>query len=299
MSSETLDENRQIYLECIQKQLEEIDLLSSIFCNPGEIHIYDPNVISDFNEYVSGQMSDIRSEMDFSVYFEHGREKVNIRIQLPHLYPLMENAKVTLFTPLLPKDKERNVQHKIESFIDASDKSEGYIYQVVLWIQDEFENFLTASNTSDLDVVINPDKVELESEKKVDLERLWIYSHHIKSKWKRREILEQAQQLKLTGFCKPGKPGIICVEGLKEDTQEFWRIIRSLQWQRITLKLVESRRKSPDKVEEWRRFQDFREKLMNDTELETEAEKMDMSLFMKFLDKHRCGYIKQELFGFN
>ena len=42
--------------------------------------------------------------------------------------------------------------------------------------------------------------------------RYWIYSHHIYSKIKRKNILDMSKEYDLSGFCLPGKPGIICVE---------------------------------------------------------------------------------------
>jgi len=43
--------------------------------------------------------------------------------------------------------------------------------------------------------------------------RMWLYSHHIYSKYKRKDILNWATELKLHGFSMCGKPGIICLEG--------------------------------------------------------------------------------------
>lgn len=54
------------------------------------------------------------------------------------------------------------------------------------------------------------------------LTRLWIYSHHIYSKWKRKNILEWAKELSLSGFSMPGKPGVVCVEGPQSACEEFW-----------------------------------------------------------------------------
>jgi hypothetical protein len=42
--------------------------------------------------------------------------------------------------------------------------------------------------------------------------RYWIYSHHIYSRAKRRDLQQLALEHRLTGFCHPGKPGVICVE---------------------------------------------------------------------------------------
>lgn len=54
------------------------------------------------------------------------------------------------------------------------------------------------------------------------LTRLWIYSHHIYNKCKRKNILEWAKELSLTGFSMPGKPGVVCVEGPQSACEEFW-----------------------------------------------------------------------------
>ena len=53
--------------------------------------------------------------------------------------------------------------------------------------------------------------------------RMWIYSHHIYSKEKRKCILEWAKELHLTGFSMPGKPGVICVEGIQENCEDYWQ----------------------------------------------------------------------------
>lgn len=39
---------------------------------------------------------------------------------------------------------------------------------------------------------------------------------------KRKDILDLSREFDLTGFCLPGKPGIICVEGLAHNTDDWW-----------------------------------------------------------------------------
>lgn len=56
----------------------------------------------------------------------------------------------------------------------------------------------------------------------VILTRLWIYSHHIYNKCKRKDILQWAKELSLSGFSMPGKPGVVCVEGPLGACEEFW-----------------------------------------------------------------------------
>ena len=56
--------------------------------------------------------------------------------------------------------------------------------------------------------------------------RYWIYSHHIYSNEKRRNMAQLYDELGLHGFVLPGKPGVICVEGVGDDVQEFYSHIR-------------------------------------------------------------------------
>lgn len=69
--------------------------------------------------------------------------------------------------------------------------------------------------------------------------RFWIYSHHIRSQVKRRKIEDSAVANDLKGFFCVGKPGVIVIEGLKEDCDDFWDEIRFLGWQRIVLRHYE------------------------------------------------------------
>lgn len=40
---------------------------------------------------------------------------------------------------------------------------------------------------------------------------------------KRKDILDLSREFDLTGFCLPGKPGIICVEGMSRNTDDWWQ----------------------------------------------------------------------------
>jgi len=65
--------------------------------------------------------------------------------------------------------------------------------------------------------------------------RVWIHSHHIYNKHKRKFLVDTADQLSLSGFSCPGKPGFICVEGHEVDCDEYWARVRQLTWQKINL----------------------------------------------------------------
>ncbi|KAH8582685.1 uncharacterized protein ELE39_001341 [Cryptosporidium sp. chipmunk genotype I] len=62
------------------------------------------------------------------------------------------------------------------------------------------------------------------------------YSHHIRSKIKRRLIVEWAEELFLGGYCKIGYPGIIIVEGLEDCCLEYIRRLQRLRWKHFTVR---------------------------------------------------------------
>lgn len=70
------------------------------------------------------------------------------------------------------------------------------------------------------------------------------WSHHIRSKIKRKTILDWTSELNLKGFCKLGYPGIIIVEGLEENCCVFVSRIKRLQWAAINVKVDEKENES-------------------------------------------------------
>ncbi|XP_062564048.1 RWD domain-containing protein 2A [Armigeres subalbatus] len=303
MDAERLQE--EMLLKCLRQQLDEFHMLSSIFCNPGELHVDNYSFVDNINAYIEGETKRLNAKLDYQLNLPLlDAEKVQIRIELPHLYPAIEIPLVVVRSARFPRDQERSITERIEQYIyqEVLDKSEPYVFQIVSWIQDNFEELTKFDDPSKS--LGQPSSNVSQSSRGVVFERLWIYSHHLKSKTKRQTILKTARDLDLSGFSRPGKPAIICVEGHQKDTQDFWRTIRPLKWQHIQLKLseLEQLESSSDDVlvDEKRRFQGFREELFTEVDGQNDEQvPMSMSLFMKFLDKHDSGYIRKELFGFD
>lgn len=272
-------------------QLEESNLLASIFSKPGELIYYDPGVLADFNSFIEDQTFSLRLKLDFGVQLIFSNnEKIEVRFDLPHLYPLKEKASVTIRSGLLTKEQERKIKNTIEDFIDSVNSyEEVYVFQIISWLQDNLENYLMVDDKMD--------SSESEDKKTVEFERMWIYSHHIKSKTKRKNIVQSANDLDLSGFIRPGKPGVICVEGLKSNTSEFWKTIRSWNWYKISIRSSEVKSKvDPDNLDSLRRWNGFREEMFDCDENDVERP-MNMALFFKYLEKHNSGYMKKDLFG--
>lgn len=91
------------------------------------------------------------------------------------------------------------------------------VLSAVQWIKDNAQKYVTRS------IPLSESKKEsVSTQSKESFTRLWIYSHHIYNKIKRKNILEWSKELNLSGFSMPGKPGIVCVEGLQSACEEFW-----------------------------------------------------------------------------
>ncbi|XP_023159994.1 RWD domain-containing protein 2A [Drosophila hydei] len=276
----------QAYRRCIGQQLEELDLLSSIYCAAGELQLLDAGVVADFNEFLQSEsQTALRSNLEYVIRLNvTGKQCVDVRIELPHLYPLLELARISLHTTLLGKIKEQHLKVQIENYlIEHGQTEEPYVFQLLSWLQDQIQDLMRCP-ASELE---SPPSEE--HPRATQLERLWIYSHHIKSSAKRQELVRQARQLQLSGFSRPGKPGIICVEGEPEHVQEYWRSIKALRWQKISLVRTEPCRK--------RRFEQFTEQLFNSSAADGEEGVINMAQFIRFLEDHGTGYMKSELFG--
>ena len=75
----------------------------------------------------------------------------------------------------------------------------------VSWLQEQGETLL-APSVEERTEIENP---QIGPQKML---RYWVYSHHIYSKVKRKDLQGLASDLRLTGFVLPGKPGVIAVE---------------------------------------------------------------------------------------
>ena len=95
------------------------------------------------------------------------------------------------------------------------DSQEACLLSVISWTQDHHHLYLDTQE--ERQEAATPDRGE---EK---FSRYWIYSHHIYSKVKRKNILDLAAQFCLTGFCLPGKPGKFCQEFVHRKPDDLLR----------------------------------------------------------------------------
>jgi Protein of unknown function (DUF1115) len=223
---------------------------------------------------------------------------IELSCRLPRNYPLVPPS-LCLRLPTLDNVRQRELSIGLQNFVAKrllDDSSSGVLIEAIGWIQD---NIAIASSENQHAVgECTTETHSLLKQQSLDFSRLWIYSHHIYNKAKRRTILDLAHDLRLTGFCAPGKPGVICVEGCQRDVDDFWQHVRNMQWQRITAvhreNFVATTQSDFDSMH---RFESFQEKCFESQGSGGHGTHMDRGQLLQFLLEHNCGDVFQLYFG--
>ncbi|XP_044865594.1 RWD domain-containing protein 2A isoform X2 [Mauremys mutica] len=278
--------------ECLQLQLLEMEMLFSMFPNKGEISLQDKNALSYVQMYLKNIKEGLppRIEYSISVDIDEPKVKVDLHVSLPHSYP---HSAPQLFARSNALDRQNQLQlnKHLTSHISSLDLGELCVCAAVQWVRDNSASYFQNSNVSF-------ETAPKEKAVKIIFHRMWIYSHHIYRQELKKKIFDCAKQLNLTGFCLTGKPGIICVEGLKENCEEFWHVIRYPNWKHISCKHVESTETegNGDKLHLFRTFEDLQFQAHGDYGLRNDYH-MDLGQFLEFLKQHQSEHIFQILFG--
>ncbi|XP_009907550.2 RWD domain-containing protein 2A [Dryobates pubescens] len=277
--------------ECLELQLLEVEMLLAMFPKKGEINL-DEDAVASVQHYVRNSDGALPPQLQFSIAVDVGEAKVKVELQvmLPHKYP---HVVPQLFarSDALHRQQQLQLNTGLTSHISSLDSGELCLCEAVQWVKDNslpyLENSKVSSESASEGVLV-----------KETLHRMWIYSHHIYRQELRKKIFDSAKQLNLTGFCLTGKPGVICVEGLQESCEEFWRVIRYPNWKHISCKHVENieTEGSIDELRLFHAFEDLQFEAHGDYGLRNDYH-MDLGQFLQFLKQHQSGHIFQILFG--
>ena len=208
---------------------------------------------------------------------------------LSHEYP-RTGPDIFLRCTQLSRSEHQRLCEKLALYIGELDRGEICLGSVIQWLEENTEDHIRASQT---EVAIHkPTNTQQPGTENIFC-RMWIYSHHIYNKVKRKDILEYAHDLQLTGFCVPGKPGMIVIEGLNRNVEDFWQRIRRMTWKRIVMKEKEDQEIAEGKtVDDYRKFEGFEEKWFEPRQVKgRRGAHMDRGMLFQYLDEHGFGYI--------
>ena len=304
-------ESDSVFLN-LEQQIGEFELLQSMYSVPGEFTADTPDTLTLIRAFTNHTSTSLpRADLGFSVHAkvpvmleefsssedEESEEKapmvaqiykpIQISFQIPQSYPLVSNPLAHVRSNELSRKDEESLNKRLQDFISADHVlGEPCLLNVIQWIKDNCGTFFSLDN--DIPLNVNPTVPEFC--------RMWLYMHHIYSKTKRRSILAWAEELELTGFCLPGKPGVVCVEGVSENTAEYYHRLRKMNWKSITCRKREVVECATAKdIGCHHKVQGFGE-LTFDTH-GPRGNHMNMGQFYQYLERHQLGYMFKELFG--
>ncbi|XP_064074734.1 RWD domain-containing protein 2B [Vanessa tameamea] len=263
-------------INCLMQQISEIEVLTSIY-NEDSIILTDANALKDIKDFVENRIPYTPNHLDFTFNLVIDGLKLEISVNLPSLYP-EEEPDMYIRCNQLNRQQESALNSDLTDYIKNNHLGEQCLYTAFSWVQeniDQYKNKLNEVTSPLCSAVTGTSKFS----------RLWIYSHHIYNKKKREQIVKIAREYNLTGFCLSGKPGVICIEGLETDCQEWWKIIKSMSWKKIVIRKSET-------------F-NITERSLNQKFKNFEEIHVDMSSFSKYLEAFGLTQVFNELFGLN
>mmetsp|Transcript_37289 Transcript_37289/g.58723 ORF Transcript_37289/g.58723 Transcript_37289/m.58723 type:complete len:316 (-) Transcript_37289:11-958(-) len=233
------DEIRQNY----EQQLQELEVLESIYFEEGEFRISSPDrvlkAVRAFVEELSGSAAEVRAVGDLVFSFalkleDDSSTPIVIDFTLPCGYPSHEHPSVRVRVGDGSRARNQHVTAAACDFVRQQDEGEMCITETIQFV---LEN--AAELTHEFDQRSGTKNTKETKEQQAVFVRQYIYSHHIRGKMKRRDMRAMSKQYDLTGFILVSKPGVIVIEGWEENVSAFWVEIRTWQWKRIMSKMTD------------------------------------------------------------
>lgn len=278
-----------------EAQFAEIDLLLSMFPSEEELQV-DELSHAELRAYVEGTAHtppSIRPQFSIKLKVENPPVSITLLCTYPTDYPKVL-PDIAVRCSVLTRSQQMMLHSNLNTYLSENCIGDVCILSAVQWINDNAQAYITksvpVSNLKKEDVLMMSKKI---------FTRLWIYSHHIYNKIKRKNILEWAEEMNLSGFSMPGKPGIVCVEGQQSTCNEFWARVKVLTWKRITIRHREDvpfdNTWTEKRTDSLRKFTGFHE-VSFDTH-GTRGNHMDLGQLYQFLSEKGCSDIFQMYFG--
>ena len=293
-SIETLDGIMDEIADNLELQLSEVEMMSSMFPSKQEFQFDDPLSVTLIQSWVdafrNGQAdSEPPSMMSYRINISlESSVSIELCAQMTRKYPSCEFPEIRLNSGALSRENNAKMTTDLMKHLKDSCENDLAMGVAVAWIQEHGLDYAKS-------IEEESPNTSSSSLKSIDLEglRFWIYSHHIYSKTKRKNILDLSSEFNLTGFCMPGKPGIICLEGTARNVNDAWSVIKGWNWKKINVKIQETFKDDCDK-----RFIDFNE-IGFVKNSDNRDYHMDMGEFFRFLKQHESEYMFKEFFGIN
>ncbi|XP_039985796.1 RWD domain-containing protein 2B [Xiphias gladius] len=292
--------------ERAESQLAEIELLTSMFPTREELELTDPLALAELLGYVEGSAPAdtpppsrpqflIKQKLDAA---SRGKTDVVLSVAYPSEYPSVL-PEITVRCAGLCRAQQTQLHTDLNAYLMENCQGEVCVLSALDWVKDNLQLFINES----LSAASAPKKEPSSPRTRGVFSRLWIYSHHIYNKSKRKNILEWSKELGLSGFSMPGKPGIVCVEGPQYACEEFWSRVKVLTWKKIMIRHREDipldrqgeDSRTVESIDSLRKFTGFEEAMFDPHG--NRGNHMDLGQLYQFLNEKGCCDVFQIYFG--
>ena len=298
-------------VENMEQQLFELEMLEAMYPGENELIMDDMNIMGDVRKWLIAAECNTNIEFlpprisfQLKLTFDESNcnKTLDVSILYPHQYPSSDLMEIYVKSrqDALNRTKQCELNQALSEYIKENVIfGEVCLISVISWLNENCPIYIQQSKEEEEAKTVSLKKVKSVTSSSRFL-RLWIYSHHIYSKIKRKDILDLSNEFQLTGFCMPGKPGIVCLEGTENNCNDAWSIIKSWNWKKINVRHQEGEKTEDHEqsINVFRRFNNFQE-IGFVKNSDTRDYHMDMSEFSKYLDQNNCLYMFKLLFGFD
>lgn len=233
----------------IQRQLDEAEAIESMYNNRFEMDSKEARALLEswVEAETGGKTQDSPTEaaseppcvVEYTVWLSNSRS-VGCRFRYPVGYPEASPPDVTITVAPgahshYPRSSIVALSTALQDIVRQTFQEAECALQVVISAEEAFEKVQAEAES----LAAVPTTVVADERKEPDSTRVGrrlIWSHHIKSTTKKKQIVAWASELKLSGYCKPGYPGIILVEGLEDNVSEYLQRLRRLTWKALVVK---------------------------------------------------------------
>eukprot|EP01080_Neovahlkampfia_damariscottae_P004679 gene4679-8251_t len=197
----------------LESQLEEIEVLESIFFGEGEFLILSP----DFQEIKKKKKV---SEISFQI------KLIPEEISISFTYPLKYPNDVLKFSINSTKFSSKEIEELTNGCTEFLHERSGEesVFDLIEFIKENKPEEIKKIELIEEEIE-NPTKV-----------LIGVHFHHIYADGKKREIQNGKSVFKLKGIYKFGKPGRLLVYGNQNIVNQFIMRLKSLNWQEIKVK---------------------------------------------------------------
>ncbi|XP_071418852.1 RWD domain-containing protein 2B isoform X3 [Pithys albifrons albifrons] len=284
--------------EEVEIQISELDLLSSMFPYEEEFVVTDQLALAELkhcaeNESAEVPSSKVRFILNVKAEVPNASMvEFSMACALPFKYPTVL-PEITVRSSLLSRSQQIHLNSDLKTYLMQNCSGDPCMLSAREWVKEHAVAYIDKELSSSSVTTSGAMQSEVTM-----FTRLWIYSHHIYNKQKRKNIIDWAKELSLSGFCMPGKPGVVCVEGLQSYCEEFWSRVRRLTWKRILIRHREDvslEGGGHAEIQKRRKFSTLEEKYFDAHG--ARGNHMNLGQLYHFLEEKGCADIFQMYFG--